>query len=1832
MRFPRFLRASLFGGIFAGPFRICAVPRICAVRGAAAFAFACVLACCAPAFAGTATTTTLAVISGGSAVTSVSSGTVVTLTATVTAGSTPVTTGQVNFCDTTATYCKDIHIVGTAQLTSTGTAVFRFRPGIGSHSYKAVFVGTDTYTTSNSSASSLAVTGLYPTTTTFGVSGNSGTYRMVFVVIGFGGPAQCPSGSVSFLDTSNGNAVVGTAALGSGTPAPFIPSPSGLPVSNNADPVAIAVGDLNGDGIPDVAIVNIGLNTVTILLGNGDGTFTPAASPATGYEPDGIVIGDFNGDGIPDLAVANYDNDLNGSGGSVTVLLGNGDGTFSATASSPATGYEPDALVTGDFNGDGILDLAVANEGSNTVTVLLGNGDGTFTAASASPATGSLPDAIAMADFNGNGIEDLAVANQQGTVTVLLGKGDGTFTTAPNLPNSGEYYFSSIVTADFNGDGIPDIAVSGPDYSSVMVLLGKGDGTFTAGPGPNGTGNAIAMAVGDFNGDGIPDLAAIGSFPDGTNAGIGPVIYIGNGDGTFSATASDTNSISYSGSIALGDFNGNGTPGVAWTNPGAAFAAPVQWSCDMTGEASASLSLGTHSIEASYPGDANYSSSVSAPTNVYNTVATSLALSFAPANPVLGQPATLTATLSPYSDAGYSTNGETITFLQATSCNDGCTYTTLGTGTLSGGVATLTLPPLNAGGFTLRAAYGGDANFAASSGPAFFDVAPAQPVLTLSANPLNSAQGQSVTLTATLAGYDAVSGVTGEVITFSSNTQTIGTATLNSSGVATLTTTALPLGLNSLLASYPGDSNDATATANLQVLVRGANQAASSVALAVTSSGAPVTTAASGTPVVLTASVAAGGAPVTRGTVTFCDEANPQPCGVVAALGTAQLTSGGTASITVRPAIGVRSLSAFFAGTTGDGAAVSAASSLTVTGLYATRASFTPQTISDTVSFTGTIVATAPASAPSPTGTMQFIDQSVSNTVLATQPVNVSTSYLAARFLAVGPNPATGAKPFSIAIADFNHDGIPDLAVASSTGNSVGVLLGKGDSTFQSQVSYAAGNGAFAVTVGDFNGDGNTDLAVTDFSANTVSVLLGNGDGTFKTQVSYATGGGPAAIATGDFNGDGVLDLAVTNETDNTVSILLGNSDGTFQAQQTYATGDSPDAIAVADFNGDGFPDLAVANNAGATVSILLGKGDGTFQTQVPYAVGNGPVSIAVADFNGDAHADLAVANISDNTLSVLLGNGDGTFQTQSTYSTGTSPEAVTAGSLSGLGYTDLAVASSSGSVVVFENNGSGAFTAPTSVAVSGSPISIVAADWNGDGMTGLAVLSNSTAEVTVLQNNSGPRSLTSASSPIVLSGTHTVVATYSGDTNYRTGMSGAWTLQLALYQPGVVLVLNATNPSNYGNAITMTATLSPYAVGDINSNGDSIQFKSGSTLLGTETLASGVAVLSTTALPVGVDSIQAVYSGDTFLSPSNSAVLSQTVRPATLTVTGPDVSRAYGSPNPALTGTATGAVNGDTFTVTGTTTATPTSPLGSYPVVPTATGADLSNYSVVTVNGTLTVTQATPQITLVSSASPAFVTNAVTFTAQLNSQGGTPTGSVSFYDQTTLLGTVPMSSGAAAYTTSALAAGSHSITAAYSGDTNFAAVTSSALAQTIENFTIGTGSGGTTSVTASPGGQAVYTFTVSPPSGATLAGPISFSVTGLPTGATATFSPTTITAGAGATTETMTVTLPASAAALPPSSGPHRSFGGALPMALGLILLQFAMRLRKGSRSLERLFRVLVLTVAGAALAAGLSGCGGGGGSSTGNHQPPPQSYTLTITASSGSLSNTITVNLTVE
>jgi hypothetical protein len=420
--------------------------------------------------------------------------------------------------------------------------------------------------------------------------------------------------------------------------------------TTGTNPQSIAVGDFNKDGKLDMAVSNYNggnAGSVSVFLGNGDGTFQPKADYSVGRGPVTVMASDFNRDGKLDLVTAND------TGSSVSVLLGNGDGTFQAHNDYVAGSF-PHWAAVADFNGDGYPDLVVTNEGSSNVGIFLNNRDGTFQAMK-TYATAAEPWSVSTGDFNKDGKQDLAVTCYvDSAVCLLLGNGDGSFGAyteyvAGNAPGV-------IVTADINRDGIPDLVTA--NYTSgntgtAGVLLGNGDGTFkpvmnaTAGLGPDG------LAVGDFNGDGIPDLVVANLI--GNNMSV----LLGNGDGTFQAQQEfDTGMFPIG--MAAGRLNGQG-----------AGSDDIVAANDLAAAASVFL----------------------------NTAATRIRLTSTPNPSKQGQRVTVTATVT-----GALTGQPTgeVTFESGSK---------KGKAALSNGTASIRVTVNKTGAFKVKAVYSGDGNF-----------------------------------------------------------------------------------------------------------------------------------------------------------------------------------------------------------------------------------------------------------------------------------------------------------------------------------------------------------------------------------------------------------------------------------------------------------------------------------------------------------------------------------------------------------------------------------------------------------------------------------------------------------------------------------------------------------------------------------------------------------------------------------------------------------------------------------------------------------------------------------------------------------------------------------------------------------------------------------------------------------------------------------------------------------------------------------------------------------------------------------------------------------------
>jgi hypothetical protein len=333
-------------------------------------------------------------------------------------------------------------------------------------------------------------------------------------------------------------------------------------VVTGTGPTVLAVGDFNGDGHIDVVTGNDdAANSVSVLLGNGNGTFATHVDYPVPSAPTGIVVGDFNNDGKLDIAVVyGFENSK------VAVLLGHGDGTFKPYVSTTA-GPQGGSIAVGDFDGDGKLDVAISDNESAIpgVDIMLGNGDGTFKAP-VSYATAADPRMVIVADFNADGKPDLATANADSeTISVLLGNGDGTFQTHKDNSTAVAASCISLAAGALRDDKGKDIVAGCQSEGKVVVLLSNGNGTFKAAKAYSVPAGVDDVALGDFNGDGKLDVAV-------TNAATYDMVSVlaGTGSGTLKAAVPFGTNYGPMG-VAVADFNGDGKVDLVTADSGSPF-------------------------------------------------------------------------------------------------------------------------------------------------------------------------------------------------------------------------------------------------------------------------------------------------------------------------------------------------------------------------------------------------------------------------------------------------------------------------------------------------------------------------------------------------------------------------------------------------------------------------------------------------------------------------------------------------------------------------------------------------------------------------------------------------------------------------------------------------------------------------------------------------------------------------------------------------------------------------------------------------------------------------------------------------------------------------------------------------------------------------------------------------------------------------------------------------------------------------------------------------------------------------------------------------------------
>jgi hypothetical protein len=410
---------------------------------------------------------------------------------------------------------------------------------------------------------------------------------------------------------------------------------------------------------------------------------------------------------------------------------------------------------------------------------------------------------------------------------------------------------------------------------------------------------------------------------------------------------------------------------------------------------------------------------------------------------------------------------------------------------------------------------------------------------------------------------------------------------------------------------------------------------------------------------------------------------------------------------------------------------------------------------------------------------------------------------------------SVGLHPDTVTVGEFN--GQVDIVTGNQGDNTVSVLLGNGDGTFQSAVTYKVGSKPYDVAVADFNGL--TDIVTANYGSNTVSVLLGKGDGTFQSAVSYPVGDNPAAVAMGQIAG--ALDIVTANAFSNSVSVLKGNGDGTFQAADSYAVGKDAFGVGLGDFRNDGNLDIATVNFKDDSVSLLLGRGDGSFLTPVTLSVGQRPFAVAVGKFNSDRNLDIATANDGANTVSVLLGNGDGTFQPSVAYPVGVNPDSVAVADLAGDGADDIITANySSNNVSVLLGRGDGTFLPAVSYPVGDTPFSVAVRDFNG--YPDIVTANYRSGTISVLLGNGDGTFQSAVSYPVGPSPRALAIANLNGHLGIVTANAN-YIAAKGTYGPGTVSVLLGNGDGTFQSAVAYPVGTEPLAVavGDFNGRPD---------------------------------------------------------------------------------------------------------------------------------------------------------------------------------------------------------------------------------------------------------------------------------------------------------------------------------------------------------------------------------------------------------------------------
>ena len=983
-----------------------------------------------------------------------------------------------------------------------------------------------------------------------------------------------------------------------------------------------------------------------MLLGNGVGTFQTQVTYAVGSEPYAIVAGDWNGDGRLDLAIANFSSD------DVSVLLGNGNGTFQPQVTY-AVGAGPDGLVAGEFTADGRTDLAVADYGSNDVSVLLGNGNGTFQS-QVTYAVGALPFTLVASDWSGDGRLDLAVVNYgSDDVSLLPGNGDGTFQSQVTDAVGAEPF--ALVAGDWNGDGRTDLAVANHDSSDVSVLLGNGDGTFQSqatyavGDGPD------ALVAGDFNSDGRTDLAVANYSSNDVS------VLLGNGDGTFQSQ------VTYAvgdgpDALVAGDYNGDGRTDLAVANYGDNDVSVLLGNGDGTFRTQLTDAVGDGPVSL-VAGDWSGDGRTDLATANYGSNDVSVLLGNG--NGTFQVPVTYPVGTQPTALVAGDWSGDGRTDLATANYGDNDVSVLLGNGN---------------GSFQPQVTY-----------------------------PVGSQPENLV------AGDFNGDGRT-DLATANSGDNDVSVLLGNGNGTFQSQVTD-PVG-DEPYALVAGDFNGDGRT-GLAVVNDGSDDV--SVLLNLDGKFAPPgpsVTTPQATPVV---------ADLTGDGVDDVFVVNGAG-DILWRRGRPQEPDTFDSPVTINPGHPSRDIVAV---DTNQGMVLASVDATDdAVSLYAWR--------DDSFALieslpTGSLPAQIATADLSGDRSNDLVVRNAGDGTLSVyfnidsesgQFTTLPVPFLPPLTLMVGPDVS------DVTLADVSGDGRTDIVVTDKTTGEVGVLRNLGPGIFAPPVLYPAGSGLYVVTssggpatlttreataavaAGALTARGPADLVAIDPGSNTLSVLSGLGAGRFANPVTLPTPTPAIAVVVADLEGNGIPDTIILSSSG--VTVYRGDGKGGFLPDPfTIDAGPDPTGMTVADLSGDGKPDLLVGNAYGDLL-VLLGNGNGTFHTG--YSVDQN-VALAVLP-NGSLRPDFIYA---DQALDrVVVKYATGQSKTVADISSGLlAPGAVVLADLSGDGIPDLIVANSGGNnVLVYPGLGNGQFgpelNGGNGFFTGTNPVGITVANLNG--------------------------------------------------------------------------------------------------------------------------------------------------------------------------------------------------------------------------------------------------------------------------------------------------------------------------------------------------------------------------------------------------------------------------------------------------------------------------------------------------------------------------------------